>query len=161
MQLYGVSRGRTRTDTSLGGTSIEAEASSLGGRSRASSVDSGYLPPTARRMPLSRMDSVYSTGGDAGANLGPGQGHELLDPDDPRVTGVGPNKIDEARWARETLAADDPEDEDEKKGGGNKAKRRKKARKKAQASTITLNVCCTFFTLSLPGGFDHLTQVLS
>lgn len=91
MQTYGLSRGGRRISegTMSTATGIDSRYQSQV-VSRANSNDSAGALLRLRRT--RRQDSTLSMGGDT-----------LLDDDDPRVTGVKPNRIDDENKARETF----------------------------------------------------------
>ncbi|KAG8890577.1 hypothetical protein FRB98_007131 [Tulasnella sp. 332] len=85
IKLYGLTSQRNASHSVMG-------ASSNGSRSRASSLDSSF--PTARNFGASRASSIQS---DAECL------QEPMDPDDPRITGVKGNHIDDEKHAAETF----------------------------------------------------------
>lgn len=91
MQTYGLSRGGRRISegTMSTATGIDSRYQSQA-VSRANSSDSAGALLRLRRT--RRQDSTLSMGGDT-----------LLDEDDPRITGVKPNRIDDENKARETF----------------------------------------------------------
>ncbi|QRV87456.1 pheromone-regulated membrane protein [Ceratobasidium sp. AG-Ba] len=87
MHSYGFARDEHRTSQGTMSTAVDSRFQSQV-TSRVNSNDSAYATLRRRR----RLDSTFSMGGDA-----------LLDDDDPRVTGVKPNRIDDENNARETF----------------------------------------------------------
>ncbi|KAG9081088.1 hypothetical protein FRC06_005835 [Ceratobasidium sp. 370] len=89
IHTYGLSRGERQVSQGTISTGIDSRYQSQT-VSRANSNQSGNAVLRMRRS--RRVDSAFSLGGDA-----------LLDDDDPRVTGVKPNRIDDENKARETF----------------------------------------------------------
>ncbi|QRW01623.1 pheromone-regulated membrane protein [Ceratobasidium sp. AG-Ba] len=87
MHSYGFARDEHRASQGTMSTALDSRFQSQV-TSRVNSNDSAYATLRRRR----RLDSSFSMGGDA-----------LLDDDDPRVTGVKPNRIDDENNARETF----------------------------------------------------------
>ncbi|KAG9039649.1 hypothetical protein FRB95_009230 [Tulasnella sp. JGI-2019a] len=84
IKLYGLTTHRNASHSAMGLSTTN------GSRSRASSLDSSF--PTARTFGASRTSSMATDAED-----------EALDPDDPRVTGIKGNRIDDEKHAGETF----------------------------------------------------------
>ncbi|KAG8705603.1 hypothetical protein FRC08_001582 [Ceratobasidium sp. 394] len=91
MHTYGLSRGERQVSQGTISTGVDSRYQSQN-VSRANSNESGNAILRMRRT--RRVDSMLSLGGDA-----------LLDDDDPRITGVKPNRIDDENKAHETFKA--------------------------------------------------------
>lgn len=108
IKLYGLTTHRGTSQSAMGLSATN------GSRSRASSLDSAVFP-TARAYGASRTSSV--------ATEGEGQ---PLDPDDPRLTGVKINRIDDEKHAQETFVTQAP-----------------LAKWKKRRASIKYHICCT------------------
>jgi hypothetical protein len=89
MQTYGLARRQSRASEGTISTGVDSRYQSQA-VSRANSNESAGALLRLRRM--RRASSVLSLGGET-----------LLDDDDPRITGVKPNRIDDEKKARETF----------------------------------------------------------
>lgn len=111
LKLYGLTSRRNRNQSETGGVANDLQ-------SRTTSIDSSRFHGTSADFGESRAVSM---------NEG-----EMLDPDDPRITGAEPNKIDDEKHARNTFTSH---------AGLNRYKKR-------QAS-IKYHISCTPFPLHL------------
>ncbi|KAG8931143.1 hypothetical protein FRC02_003167, partial [Tulasnella sp. 418] len=106
LRRYGLSRDRRPGISSQGGTSMGIS------RSRANSWDSGMMFPSerSRSRNLSSLYPCESTG------LNPEGGRDfLLEPDDPKITGLPPNRIDQEKHAQDTFVSQARMDKKKKK----------------------------------------------